>query len=68
MMPFAKRRFRLSDKAPRSKNKRLTGRVVGETKDGACWRIIFDGTVTTQTFHKSFVKISHQQNGDKDAR
>lgn len=34
----------------------ITGTVQGWSRDGLCVRVVFDGTVTGQTYHKSFIE------------
>jgi len=31
------------------------GTVCGESRDGCCWKVRWDGTRTPQTYHKSFI-------------
>lgn len=33
------------------------GRIVGETKDKICWKVLWDGTKTIQAYHKNFIDI-----------
>jgi hypothetical protein len=61
MIPGKKIPCRLSDEykkfMPNSKRANLTGMIVGETKDGKCWKILWPGTKTPSTTHKSFVNL-----------
>lgn len=61
------RRFELSKEACKTRRDNLphTGVIIGETLDKKGYRIIFDGTKTPQTYHKSFIVIS-QNKADAD--
>jgi hypothetical protein len=39
------------------------GRIVGEGSEGHSWIIVWDGTVTKQNYHKSFLTGAPQEDG-----
>ena len=45
-----------------------TGRIVGESLDEACWIVIFEGTKTRVSLHKSFVRIQRPRKRERRKR
>jgi hypothetical protein len=44
--------------------KERTGVIVGESRDKTCWRVLWDGNIYPQVFHKSFLSYSRKKLGD----
>lgn len=50
---------------PRERNKYRFGIVVGESRNGRCWRVRWAGTKTPTNYHKSFIHILPDDGGNK---
>ena len=37
------------------------GVIVGESRDGNCWRVLFDGTKSVASYHKSFISLPQRK-------
>lgn len=72
-MPLAKKyskldvRYELSAKGNDAFLNCRGGRIIGESKDKICWRVIPDGNRSPYSLHKSFVRVvaSTLSNGDR---
>ena len=51
------RRCCMSYKALEQDFKQKEGVITGESKDGRCWKILFDGRKCKSSYHKSFVAV-----------
>ncbi len=47
----------ISSKGLKSGFKQRNLKIIGESRDKLCWRVIPDGCKTVHTYHKSFIAI-----------
>lgn len=45
----------------KSKHKNSIGVIVGETVNGRCYKIIWPGAKTSNSYHKSFIELLHSE-------